>query len=158
MRGLAAVVVTLALAPWSEAQVTDLERQRLVAHLQMTAAWLEDELAGLSPSQLAFRPAANVWSILEVLDHIVVVQPIYWRDLQRATPVSAGRAGTMSDADVLWYGIDRTNRETALATEAPSRKVRDLPGALREYRQHHAQLLDYSRRTRGFRGDSVLSG
>jgi uncharacterized damage-inducible protein DinB len=114
----------------------------------MTAAWLEDELSDLSSAQLTFRPAANVWSILDVLDHIIVVQPIYWRDLQRATPIASGRVGMMSDADVLWYGIDRTHRETALATEEPSRKARDLSTALSEYRKHHAQLLDYVRTTK----------
>jgi hypothetical protein len=148
MRALATVLVTLMLTASSAAQITDLERQRLVAHLQMTAAWLEDELAGLTPAQLAFRPAANVWSILDVLDHLIVVQPIYWRDLQGATPVASGRAGMMSDSDVLWYGIDRTHRETAIATEEPSRKARDLATALREYREHHARLLDYVRTTK----------
>jgi hypothetical protein len=145
---LLAFIVTLLTPVSSAAQLTNLERQRLVAHMQMTAGWLEDELAGLSPAQLAFRPAAGVWSILDVLDHIIVVQPIYWRDLQGATPIASGRAGMMSDADVLWYGIDRTNRETALTTEEPSRKDRDLSTALREYRMHHAQLLDYVRTTK----------
>ena len=148
MRALAALIVTLVVTAPSEAQITDLERQRLVAHLQVTAASLEDELEGLSPAQLTFRPAANVWSILDVLDHILVVQPIYWKDLQGAKPVASGRAGMMSDADVLWYGIDRTNRETALTTEEPSRKARDVSTALKEYRKHHAQLLDYVRTTK----------
>ena len=32
----------------------------------------------------------------------------------------------MNDVDVLWYGIDRTDREIALRAEEPSRKLRDL--------------------------------
>ncbi len=142
------VVLVLFVASSAGAQITDLERQRLVAHLQMTARWLEDEVSALSSAQLNFRPTANSWTILEVLDHLVVVGPIYWKDLQDATAVSAGRAGMMNDADVLWYGIDRTNRETAIAKEEPSRKLRDVDSGLADYRRHHARLLEYARTTR----------
>ena len=135
------------VAGTADAQISDLERQRLVAHMEMTAAWLEDELAGLSPAQVAFRPAAGAWSILDVLDHLVVVGPIYWKNLQDASP-AASRAGMMSDVDVLWYGIDRTNRETALVTEEPSRKIADVAAGLKAYRADHARLLQYVRTTK----------
>jgi hypothetical protein len=65
----------------------------LVAHMQMTASWLEDEVSGLSTAQAAFRPSPTSWTIPEVLDHLVVVGPIYWNDLQRAKPVDAAPAG-----------------------------------------------------------------
>ena len=132
----------------AEPPITDLERQRLVAHMEMTASWLEDEVRGLSTAQATFRPARNSWTILEVLDHLVVVGPIYWKDLQSAKEVSAGPAGMMNDVDVLWYGIDRTNRETALAREEPSRKLQDLQSGLNSYRTQHAQLLQYLRTTK----------
>ena len=144
----ALVLVTAVAAPTRAAPLTDLERQRLTAHLDMTARWLEDELAGLSAAQLAFRPAANAWTILDVLDHLVLVGPIYWNDLQSAKPAAGGRVGMMSDADVLWYGIDRTNRETALKTEEPRRTLRDLPSGLAAYRKQHAQLVQYIRTTK----------
>ena len=144
---IVAMVVVLRAVP-AYAQITDLERQRLVAHLEMTAGWLEDELSALSAAQANFRPSANAWTILEVLDHLVVVGPIYWKDLQGATPVGSGRAGMMNDADVLWYGIDRTNRETAIKTEVPSRKLRDVAAGMTDYRKHHARLLEYIRTTK----------
>jgi hypothetical protein len=127
--------------------ITDVERQRLVAHMQMTASWLEDEVSGLSAAQAAFRPSATSWTILEVLDHLVVVGPIYWKDLQNAKVV-AGRAGMMNDIDVLWYGIDRTFRETALKTEEPSRTLKDVQSGLTAYRMKHAKLLEYVRTTK----------
>jgi DinB superfamily len=132
----------------AEPPITDLERQRLVAHMEMTASWLEDEVRGLSAAQATFRPARSSWTILEVLDHLVVVGPIYWKDLQSAKEVSAGRAGMMNDVDVLWYGIDRTNRETALGTEEPSHKLQDVLSGLNSYRTQHARLLQYIRTTK----------
>ena len=149
MRMTAVVVVMLLLrAVPAGAQLTDLERQRLAAHLQMTAGWLEDEVSALSTDQANFRPSANAWTVLEVLDHLVVVGQIYWNDLQGAKPVSSGRAGMMNDADVLWYGIDRTSRETAIRTEQPSRKLRDVATGVADYRRQHTRLLEYVRATR----------
>lgn len=145
---VSALLMTAAASP-AGAQMTALERQRLIAHHEMTAGWLRDEMAGLSRAQLDFRRAPGTWSILDVLDHLVVVGDIYWEDLQRglATPLS-GRSLLNQDADILWYGIDRTNRETALATENPSRALRDLSTGLAEYRRQHERLLQYLKTTK----------
>ena len=141
------VVVAQAIPAAAPPPITELERQRLVAHMQMTASWLEDEVSRLSAAQAAFRPSSTSWTILEVLDHLVVVGPIYWQDLQDAKPV-ADRAGMMNDIDVLWYGIDRTFRETALKSEEPSRTLRDVQSGLTAYRTQHAALLEYVRTTK----------
>jgi DinB superfamily len=150
MRHLAAVAALLFVvsAPATRAgPLTAQERQHLVAHLEMTGSWLEDELSALSTDQLGFRRAPDAWTILEVFDHLVVVGPIYWKDLQAARPAANGRGSWMSDADVLWYGIDRAHRETALKTEEPRRQPHDLRAGLIEYRKQHAQLLHYIRTT-----------
>ena len=131
------------------AEITALERQRLVAHLETTASWFLEEVSNLSPDQLRFRRAPTSWSIMDVIDHLVVVGPIYWKDLQRAVkspPVD--RMLSSRDADILWYGIDRTNREGAIASEIPSGQLRDLQAGLDAYRQAHARLLQYVRTTK----------
>ena len=148
MRALIATSLILTAAVASAEPLTRLERQRLVAHMEMTARWLEDQVAGLSPAQLAFRPSPTAWSILEVVDHLVVVGPIYWKNLQEATATGTSRAGMMNDVDVLWYGIDRTDRETAISTEVPSRKIADIAAGLKAYRTDHARLLQYVRTTK----------
>ena len=142
------LIVAIAHTSSAAAGMTTLERQRLVAHLETTGAWLVDEVSGLSPAQLAFKPSADAWSIMEVLDHLVVVGPIYWQDLQAALKMPAeGRESLSSDADILWYGIDRTAREKAIPTEVPKGEVRSLASALDTYRKAHDRLLDYARKT-----------
>lgn len=132
-------VISLGAGP-----LTDLERQRLAAHLEMTAGWLADEVSGLSAAQLEFRPAAEAWTILQVLEHLVVVRSIYWDDLQKAMKAPPGpRVSSMTDADILWYGIDRTAREKAIAPEEPPGKLRDLGRGLEAYRKLYPQLLRY---------------
>jgi uncharacterized damage-inducible protein DinB len=145
---IAGVICICALSgvPTDAAPLTAMERQRLIAHLEMTSTWLLDEVAGLSQAQLNFRRAPEAWTILEVIDHLVVVGPIYWQDLQNALKTPAGATSPSSDADILWYGIDRTNREKAIPTEVP-KGVRDIRAALEAYRKSHEQLLQYIKTT-----------
>jgi hypothetical protein len=142
-------VLWLSLTPPATAELTPMERQRLVAHMEMTAGWLTDELSGLSRAQLEFRRAPGTWSILEVLDHLVVVGDIYWEDLQKAVKAGpSGRTAMNEDLDILWYGIDRTSREIALPTETPRGQIKDVQSGLADYRKQHARLLQYIRTTK----------
>jgi hypothetical protein len=111
---------------------------------------LIDELSNLSQPQLEFRRAPpGSWSILEVFEHLIVVGPIYWNDLQKAVKAPASSRNLSSrDADILWYGIDRTHRETAISPENPPGRLRDLRTGLDTYRKQHAQLLQYVRTTK----------
>lgn len=129
------------------APLTDIERQRLIAHLELTASWLIDEISGLSSAQLSFRRAPGMWTILEVLDHLNVTGDIYWQDLQAALKTPTGQKTMMTDTDVLWYGIDRTNREQAIPSEVP-KGLRDIRAGLGTFRKLHDRLLQYVRTTR----------
>ena len=147
-----AVVCVMAVGATSSpfaGELTSLERQRLVAHLEMTASWLIDEVSTLSQPQLDFRSAPGSWTILEVFEHLVVVGPIYWKDLQTAVKgPPSGRLPRGDDDDILWYGIDRTHRETAISSEVPPGKLRDLRAGLEAYRKQHARLVDYIKTTK----------
>ena len=140
-------LLSLTLAP--QAQISALDRQRLAAHMEMTSSWLVDEVSKLSQAQVEFRRAPASWSILEVLDHLVVVGPIYWQDLQKGV---AGKPPALPlasrDVDILWYGIDRGRPETALTSENPKGGVRDVRAGLEAYRANHARLLQYIRTTK----------
>ena len=145
----AAALASLLAAPAPSAPaLTPSERQHLVAHLEMTAAWLADEVANLTPAQIAFHREPNAWTIAEVVEHLVVVAPIYWDDLQAALKQAPGdRASAMTDDSVLWYGIDRTYREQAIPGERPGGQLRDLRVAMAAYRKYHDRLLQYIKTT-----------
>jgi hypothetical protein len=150
MQTMAVVLIallSLTLAP--QAQIAPVDRQRLIAHMEMTAGWLADEVSKLSQPQVEFRRAAGTWSILEVVDHLVVVGPIYWQDLQKGV---AGKPPALPlasrDVDILWYGIDRGRPETALTSETPRGGVRDVRAGLEAYRSNHARLLQYIKTTK----------
>jgi hypothetical protein len=128
--------------------LTAIERQRLVSHLAMTERWLIGEVSALSQAQLDFRPAPASWSVREVVDHLVVVGTVYWDDLQTALKAPAtGRRNVSTDADILWYGIDRTNRETAIPPELPKGRARDFDAALEAFRSDHTRLTQFIKTT-----------
>ena len=143
----AALLCVLFTATSIAAPLTEQERQRLIAHLNMTEGWLVDEVSGLSQAQLEYRRAPGTWTILQVVDHLLVVGPIYWQDLQNAMKGRSGQRSPASDADILWYGINRTHRETAIPTEVP-KGITDLRAGLETYRKLHARLVDYIRTTK----------
>jgi hypothetical protein len=145
---VAALALLLGTMSAPASTLTPVERQHLVAHLEMTAAWLADEVANLTPAQANFRLERNAWTIAEVVEHLVVVAPIYWQNLQSALKQQAGdRTSLMKDEDVLWYGIDRTQKEQAIPGERPAGDLRDLRAAMETYRKHHDRLLQYVKTT-----------
>jgi hypothetical protein len=124
------------------------ERERLVAHLEMTQAWLTDEVSSLSPAQLNYRPGPDRWTVAEVVQHLVISEPNYWKllhDSLEQPPKKLDHAAT--DADVLWYGIDRTQHEKTPARQNPQNQVIDAAQAMKTFLGMHAQLLDMARTT-----------
>ena len=142
------VILLSVQAPAQARQLTVTERQRLVAHLEMTAKWLSDEVSGLSQAQLTFKRSHDEWSIAQVIDHLLVVGPIYWDDLQTALKSPpATSPSEFSDADILWYGIDRGNPEKAIASEVPAARFRDLRTAMAEFHKHQTRLIQFVKTT-----------
>jgi hypothetical protein len=131
----------LAAAPPSE-----LDRQRLVAHLEMTESWLVDEVSGLSAEQLRFRPKPTSWSVLDCVEHLVLAETQYWGIFQKAMAQRPSKKESPSeDIDRLWYGIDRTQRTVTVESEVPKARFTELAPALAEFRKLRATILTYAR-------------
>src|SRR5687767_12524527 len=80
----ASVLLAVALLPAvaSAGPMTPGERQRLVAHLEMTGNWLASEVEGLSEAQLTFKMTPESWSIKDVVEHLAIAEPQYWTNLE----------------------------------------------------------------------------
>lgn len=46
------------------------ERQRLAAQFEMTEAWFDSDVRGLSEAQLKFKMTPESWSVEEVVMHV----------------------------------------------------------------------------------------
>lgn len=58
--------------------LTQSDRERLIAHFELTSSWRADEVRGLSQSQLESRPQVDAWSVLDVVEHLNTAEPQYW--------------------------------------------------------------------------------
>jgi phage pi2 protein 07 len=140
--------------------VTEGDRQRLVAHLEMTESWLLSELAGLSDQQLRFRMTPESWTIMDVVEHLAVAEPQYWKQLQDSLkqPATTEKLEA-TDAGILWYGIDRTNRQKTGEARVPKGRWNDVRLSLGEFRKLRATMLEYAKTTKDdLRSHRLLEG
>src|SRR5512134_3300438 len=124
------------------------DRQRLLAHLEMTEGWLVGELQGLSEAQLRFRMTPQSWSITDVVEHLAIAEPQYWQRVQdsmKQPPNTEKLEAT--DAAILWYGIDRTNRAKTGEARVPHGKWTEVSGSLGEFRKLRAAMREYAKTT-----------
>ena len=143
------VVVLLTLAAPAAAQgMKDGDRQRLLAHLEMTEAWLASEVAGLSPEQLKFQMTPESWSIMQVIEHLAIAEPQYWERVQDSMKLPASeKKPEATDAGILWYGIDRTHRARTGEARVPSGQFKSIDESLGSFRKLRSTIRAYAATT-----------
>jgi hypothetical protein len=158
---VSALTMSLALSVVLEAgPLTSPERQRLLAHLEMTESWLVDELAGLSAEQITFRMAPGTWTIADVVEHLAIAEPQYWEHFQVSLSAPAGEVKPeATDAGILWYGIDRTDRNRTGEARQPSGRFKDSSESLAAFRKLRNTMREYARETQeDLRGRMLKDG
>lgn len=130
--------------------MTDEDREHLLVHFQMTGSMLEEEIRGLSPAQLEYRPGPDRWSIRECVSHLAVAEPDYWRELQdavKARPDMKGKKSSNSDADIMWYGIDRVVHTKTGGGHEKVDTYKDIGEAMKRFQTLRATMIDYIKNT-----------
>ena len=146
---VACVVLGLSLVlPASAEPMKPGDRQRLLAHLEMTEGWLASELSGLSQAQLTYKMTPDSWSIAEVTEHLAIAEPQYWQKVQDSMkqPATTEKMEA-TDAGILWYGIDRTNRQKTGEARVPHGTYKNASEALAAFRKLRATMHDYAQST-----------
>jgi hypothetical protein len=162
MRSLCALALltTIATCPLGADGMTAGDRQRLVAHLEMTESWLISEIGGLSTTQLKYRATPESWSVMDVVEHLAVAEAQYWDQLQKSTkqPLATTKPDA-TDAGILWYGIDRTRRDKTGEARVPTGRWSDVKDSLAEFRKQRATMLQYARTSDDdLRGRKLIDG
>jgi hypothetical protein len=149
------------VAAVAAAPLTTGDRQRLIAHLEMTEHWLSSELDGLSAPQLAFRASPESWSIRDVVEHLAIAEPQYWQQLGDSLhgPVIPDYKPEATDAGILWYGIDRTNRARTGEARVPDGRFKTAADALASFTKLRATMRSQARDSQDdFRGRKLIDG
>jgi hypothetical protein len=156
----AAVLVAITVTSAHAAPMTPGERQRLLAHFEMTNAWLATELVGLSDPQLNFRMTPESWSIKDVVEHLAIAEPQYWQQLQDGLTQPLGyKSETTTDAAILWYGIDRTQRTTTGEARVPQGKFASVKESLASFQKLRTTMTQFGKETQDdLRGRQLKGG
>lgn len=134
----------------SAAPMTNDDREHLLVHFEMTGQMLAEQVRGLSQAQLEFKASPDRWSIREVVSHLAVAEPDYWRDLMKAVkvpPDMQGKKSAATDADIMWYGIDRVVHTKTGGGHEKVDTYKDLSVALGKFQALRATMLEYIKTT-----------
>ncbi|HXW04320.1 MAG TPA: DinB family protein [Vicinamibacterales bacterium] len=143
------VVVAIVFVSGTSARaLEDIDRQRLLAHLEMTESWLKSEISGLSKAQLTFRMSPESWSVMDVVEHLAIAEPQYWQRVHDSMkqPATTEKMEA-TDAAILWYGVDRTNRNRTGEARVPKGKWTDIADSFGEFAKLRATMREYARTT-----------
>ena len=144
------VIVCLLAAPLFAEPMTKEDREHLLVHLEMTTQMVAEQVRGLSSAQLEYKASPDRCSIREVVSHLAVAEPDYWRDIQkalRAAPDMKSKKSVASDADILWYGVDRVVHTKTGGGHEKVDTYKDLGQALGKFEALRATMIEYIKTT-----------
>ena len=145
-----ALTVCLLAAPLFAAPMTQEDREHLLVHFEMTTQMVAEQVRGLSPAQLEYKASPDRWSIREVVSHLAVAEPDYWRDIQKAlkaAPDMKEKKSSATDADILWYGIDRVAHTKTGGGHEKVDTYKDLGEALGKFQALRGTMIEYIKTT-----------
>jgi len=152
LQGWTILILTVCLltAPLFAAPMATEDREHLLVHFEMTTQMLAEQVRGLSPAQLEYKASPDRWSIREVVSNLAVAEPDYWRDIQKAlkaAPDMKDKKSAASDADILWYGIDRVVHTKTGGGHEKVDTYKDLGEALGKFQALRAIMIEYIKTT-----------
>jgi hypothetical protein len=115
-------------------------------------------VGAVGTAAFAARPAAGM-DVIEaasaaVADRTpedVAQDEFYWREIQeslKAAPNMKGRKSTSSDADIMWYGIDRVVHTKTGGGHEKVDTYKDLDEALGRFQALRATMIEYIKTTK----------
>jgi hypothetical protein len=147
---ISTIIFCFVTAPLFAAPMTAMDREHLLVHFEMTTQMVAELVRGLSPAQLEYKASPDRWSIREVVSHLAVAEPDYWREIQKslkAAPDMSTKKSAASDADIMWYGIDRVVHTKTGGGHEKVDTYKDLGEALGKFQALRATMIDYIKTT-----------
>ena len=125
--------------------ITNDERNRLLSYYHATRKQILDAVSGLSEAQMNFKPAAEKWSVAQVLEHLTLTQPYMFSGVERILAHSAPRpeSGTVSTEQLVATMTDRSKPAQAPGELRPTGRWQavELPAEFRTRRDNMIQWI-----------------
>jgi hypothetical protein len=120
-------------ASWRFPLVEDMNKQELLDHIEVSRARLEAVLSRIPQERISQAGAQGLWSVKDLLDHIVVWEQ---RMLDWLATTLEGRKPQMLPEGMTWDDLDRWNQETYEA-----RRDRPLEKVLEDFETTFPRVL-----------------
>src|SRR5215831_12383590 len=152
LRGWTILTLTVCLlsAPLLGAPMAKADREHLLVHFEMTTQMVAEQVRGLSAAQLEYKASPDRWSIREVVSHLAVAEPDYWREIQKAlkaAPDMSTKKSAATDADIMWYGIDRVVHTKTGGGHEKVETYKNMGEALAKFQALRATMIEYIKST-----------
>ena len=131
-------------------ELTGAERKFAVDHLNKTRADLIASVKGLSEAQLNYKPAPDRWSVLECVQHIVLVsQALFAQEKQTAkTPNDSNFKSNVTDSIFITMVEDRSHKvQTAEPFKPVYSPYKNLDETLTAFNAGRDSLINYVQTT-----------
>ncbi|MCP9750650.1 DinB family protein [Ferruginibacter sp. HRS2-29] len=136
----------------STVQLTAKEKDDAVKLLSETETGVFNSVKGLSAAQLAFKPAADKWSVEEGIKHIAAAEKSLWAmvdDLLKQPANPEKRAEIkFTDADLVKAVEDRSHKSKTFAMLEPANSpYKTTEEALVAFKENREKLIDFIKTT-----------
>jgi hypothetical protein len=133
--------------------LSDPDRKSTLKYLKDTRVALKKSVAGLSDSQLNFKPSPESWSIAECVEHLAIVEAGLFGGVEAtmkgdADPSKRGEV-KMSDEDVWNLITNRTNKVKTQERFVPSGQFDSFKGTLEAFESRRDKTSDFVKDTKG---------
>jgi len=158
--GLLIALLLLAGAAIASAQeVTQAEKDHAVQYLESTKKGVLEATKGLSEAQWNFKPAADRWSVAQVMEHIAAAEDFLLAlDKEKVMTAPAGEVGRdvkKTDEAVLAMVPDRTHKAQAPEPLVPTNRFGSPEGSIKHFVASRVTTEDFLKSTAGMR-DHVM--
>jgi hypothetical protein len=136
------------------------ETEAFRRQFEQLSAQAEALVTPLTEEEFNWRPSPEAWSVKDIVEHLGIAEPQYWDQLQNSLKAAAsGYKPEATDAAILWYGIDRTNRTRTGEARVPDGRFKDSVAALSSFRKLRSTMLEQARTSQeDYRGRKLTDG
>ena len=133
--------------------LTQGDRDFAVSALHATRKLFLDTVAGLSPAQLKWKPSAEVWSVMEVAEHIALSDELIPQAAAKAmqgpaAPEKRQANARAEDAKILQAMASREQKAKAPAEFVPAGRFQDMAALTAAFKASRDRNIAYVRETR----------
>lgn len=151
---LAALLMMAGTAATCAQEVTQAEKDRALQYLETTKKNVLETTKGLSEAQWNFKPAADRWSVAQVMEHIAAAEDFLLQITKEKVMVSPGESGRdvkKTDEAVLTMVPDRTHKAQAPEALVPTNRFGSPEGSVKHFAESRMVTEDFLRNTTGLR-------